>query len=75
MKSDFVGVKLIFFSIGSVSLCFEFVLETALKIQGCFNMVELFFHRVKIFFCFSHHLTSKETGGAQGVRKAHSHNS
>lgn len=35
--ADIVGVELIFFSIVSVGLCFGFVLETALKIQGCFS--------------------------------------
>ena len=33
----FAGIELIFFVVASMGLCFGFVLETVLIIQGCFS--------------------------------------
>lgn len=60
--ADTVGVELIFFSIGSVDLCFGFVLERALKIQGCFSYWWAVLTQSQGLSCFSHKSTSTHVG-------------
>ena len=43
------GIELIFFTVASMGLCFGFVLETGLIIQGCLVIAEQCLHRVKAF--------------------------
>jgi len=43
------GEELNFFIVASMGLCFEFVLQTVLIIQGCVAIAEQFLHSVKAF--------------------------
>ena len=45
----FAGIELISFIVASIGLCFGFVLETQLIIQGCLVTAQQGLHRVKAF--------------------------
>ena len=65
-------IELICLIIASMGLCFGFVLETVLIIQGCFHYCWAVLTQSQGLFCLSPHPTSEEAGGAQGVWSGHS---
>lgn len=69
------GIELIFFMLASVGLCFRFVLETVLRIQGYFSVVEWSLQSTKALSTSSRHSTSEGAGDAQGVWRGHSQDS
>ena len=64
-----------FFTVASMGLCFGFVLKTVFMIQGCFSYCWAALTQSQGLFCFSHHPTSEEAGGAQEAGRGHSRDS
>jgi len=79
-KPNYVGlgalvlaqVELIFFIVASVRLCFGFVLNAVLIIQGCFHYCRAVLTQSQGLFCFSPRPISEEAGGAWEAGRGHS---
>jgi len=65
------GIELIFFPVASTGLCFRFVLETALIIQGCFCYCWAELAQSQGPSCSSPHPTSEQAGSAQEAGRWH----
>jgi len=65
------GVELIFFIVAIMGLCFGFVLETVLVIQGCFSYCRAGLTQSQGRFCYSAHPTGERAEGAQGAERGH----
>ena len=57
------GIELIFFVVANMVLCFGFVLEAVLVIQGCFPYCWAVITQSQGLFCFSPQPTSERLGG------------
>ena len=66
---------IIFFIVAGMGLCFGFVLETALLIQGCFVIAEQCLHRVKAFSASHPTPPANRLGAVQEVGRGHSRDS
>lgn len=69
------GPELIFFTVASVELCFGFVLETELIIQGYFHYQWAMLTQHQGLFCLSPHPISNRAGRALGDGTGHSQDS
>lgn len=68
-----LGIEWILFVVAGVGLCFGFVLEAVLIIQGCFVRAEQGLHRAKTFSAPQPMV--QEAGGAWEAGRGHSQDS
>lgn len=66
------GVKLVFFTVAGMRLCFGFLLETVVIMWGCFPYCWAGFLQSQGLFCLSPHPTNEQPGCAQVAGRGHS---
>lgn len=66
------GVKLVFFTVAGMRLCFGLVLETVLIIQRCFPYCRAGFMQSQSLFCLSPYPSNEQAGCAQVAGRGHS---